>query len=43
MNKRKHSTISRKAKCIETDSEEEEEEDKECQYLTQQIPSSRTV
>eukprot|EP00066_Takifugu_rubripes_P013950 XP_011603216.1 PREDICTED: nipped-B-like protein B isoform X2 [Takifugu rubripes] len=28
-NKRKHGTISRKAKCIETDSDEEEEEDKE--------------
>lgn len=30
INKRKHSMISKKVKYIETDSDEEEEEDKEC-------------
>lgn len=41
-NKRKHGAVSKKAKCIETDSDEEEE-DKECQYLTKGIRPSRTV
>lgn len=41
-NKRKHGAIGKKAKCIETDSDEEEE-DKECQYLTKRIRPSRTL